>query len=201
MVSALVFTVGMNSLHCLLMKDYQVIALDLPGFGRSSKHAHLNYGLDDQAERVEKFLDRLGIEECCIVGNSMGGNSRPGWREQTSSTVSVDVVAIAPAANPKLVPWGATKVGFLSRPCGLAVRPAHRPLDAQEHAGASGPGESMNTSLQTLNVYRKNPLAIRAFLAATAVITDRRMQTQTFNSRILAPVGSQRPLSKALGDR
>ena len=66
------------SLHCwhslapLLATQFKVIALDLPGFGGSSKLVGQNYGLDEQAERIEQFLDRININECYLVGNSMG---------------------------------------------------------------------------------------------------------------------------------
>src|ERR1035437_1424161 len=64
------------SLHCwtelapLLAAKHKVIALDLPGFGNSSKLTNHKYGLDEQADRIAAFLDALQIDECFLVGHS-----------------------------------------------------------------------------------------------------------------------------------
>ena len=52
---------------------YHVIALDLPGFGESSK-ADANYDVGSQAERLQAFLKALNIEKAHLIGNSMGGH-------------------------------------------------------------------------------------------------------------------------------
>src|SRR5581483_1812610 len=106
------------SLHCwhtlapLLAEKFKVVALDLPGFGGSSKLAGQQYGLDEQAERIERFLDHINIRECYLIGNSMGGNLAL-WLAHRNPTRFPSVVAIAPAAHPKLVPWITDKLGFL----------------------------------------------------------------------------------------
>src|SRR5262249_33929627 len=53
---------------------YGLVALDLPGFGQSSKLPRARYGLDDQVERLHAFLTAIGIKQTYLVGNSMGGN-------------------------------------------------------------------------------------------------------------------------------
>lgn len=183
------------SLHCwyeltpLLSKQYQVIALDLPGFGRSSKHTHWNYGLDHQAERIEKFLDQLGVKTCAVIGNSMGGNLSL-WLARRNPERFTDIVAIAPAANPKLVPWFANKVGFLSRPASWMF--AKKIAEWMHRSTLALPNRlSEQHVLQTLNVYRKNPAAVRTFLAATAAIKDPRILTETYDSRILLLWGAK----------
>jgi pimeloyl-ACP methyl ester carboxylesterase len=53
------------------LADYQVITMDLPGFGKSevqAKHTILNY-----AEAVKTVLDCLNIQNCVMIGHSMGG--------------------------------------------------------------------------------------------------------------------------------
>jgi pimeloyl-ACP methyl ester carboxylesterase len=56
-----------------LAKDYQVIALDLPGHGRSDKPERADaYGLE-MVEDVVLLLDHLKIHKAHIVGYSMGG--------------------------------------------------------------------------------------------------------------------------------
>ncbi|MFI8479009.1 alpha/beta fold hydrolase [Pseudomonas sp. NPDC078700] len=53
-------------------KRYHVIALDLPGFGDSSKPP-ASYDVGTQAERIAAFTQALGIKRLHIIGNSMGG--------------------------------------------------------------------------------------------------------------------------------
>lgn len=50
-----------------------VYALDLPGFGLSSKTGRAGYSLWDQARWVLRFLDIAGLQRAVLVGNSMGG--------------------------------------------------------------------------------------------------------------------------------
>jgi pimeloyl-ACP methyl ester carboxylesterase len=52
---------------------YRVHALDLPGFGSSSKPALAQYGAPFAAKTVLSVMDALGIGQAHVVGNSMGG--------------------------------------------------------------------------------------------------------------------------------
>ncbi|UVE19261.1 alpha/beta hydrolase [Pseudomonas sp. LS44] len=54
-------------------KRYHVIAIDLPGFGDSSK-PDASYDVGTQTERLAAFTKALGIEKVHIIGNSMGGH-------------------------------------------------------------------------------------------------------------------------------
>ena len=56
-----------------LTANYHVIALDLPGFGQSSKIANAPYDLNAQVARLEAFVRQLGLKQVNVVGNSMGG--------------------------------------------------------------------------------------------------------------------------------
>src|SRR6201991_3754970 len=56
-----------------LSRSYRVHALDLPGFGGSSKPALAPYGPAFAARAVIGTMDALGITRAHLVGNSMGG--------------------------------------------------------------------------------------------------------------------------------
>jgi pimeloyl-ACP methyl ester carboxylesterase len=56
-----------------LTPDHTVHALDLPGFGSSSKPARAAYDAAWFAAAVRGYLDAMAIERAHLVGNSMGG--------------------------------------------------------------------------------------------------------------------------------
>ena len=56
-----------------LSRRYTVHAVDLPGFGGSSKPATAPYGAPYAAKAVIGTMDALGIGRAHLVGNSMGG--------------------------------------------------------------------------------------------------------------------------------
>ena len=56
-----------------LSKNYRVHALDLPGFGSSTKPLTYQYTAKSFAKTVVDVMDALGIERAHLVGNSMGG--------------------------------------------------------------------------------------------------------------------------------
>ncbi len=56
-----------------LTARYHVIALDLPGFGDSSK-PEASYDVGTQVERLNTFVKALGIRKLHLIGNSMGGH-------------------------------------------------------------------------------------------------------------------------------
>ncbi len=56
-----------------LSQRHRVHALDLPGFGASSKPTTAPYTAGWFAETVLETMDALGIERAHVVGNSMGG--------------------------------------------------------------------------------------------------------------------------------
>ena len=56
-----------------LTPEYTVHALDLPGFGTSSKPARAPYSAGWFADSVAAYMDAAGVERAHVVGNSMGG--------------------------------------------------------------------------------------------------------------------------------
>jgi pimeloyl-ACP methyl ester carboxylesterase len=92
----------------LLAGERDVIALDLPGFGRSPS---LPLGASPTpqalAQAVARFLDTLGIERAHVAGNSLGG-----WiaLELARAGRTLSVSALSPA-------------GFWARPLGARLGP------------------------------------------------------------------------------
>ncbi len=56
----------------VLKKDYRCIAIDLPGYGKSSKEIHSGQ-MEFYADVVNEFAAKLGINKFVIAGHSMGG--------------------------------------------------------------------------------------------------------------------------------
>jgi abhydrolase domain-containing protein 6 len=56
-----------------LPDDVDVIALDLPGFGESTKDPALHYDRAAQVARLRAFIEQRGIPRYHLVGHSMGG--------------------------------------------------------------------------------------------------------------------------------
>lgn len=55
----------------LLMAQGRVVALDLPGFGRSA-HPRRAYTLDFYAQTIEALIQTLNLKQPVLVGNSLG---------------------------------------------------------------------------------------------------------------------------------
>jgi pimeloyl-ACP methyl ester carboxylesterase len=55
-----------------LKNDYRCIAIDLPGYGRSSKGKY-EASMSAFADVVKAFIEQLEIEKVTLVGHSMGG--------------------------------------------------------------------------------------------------------------------------------
>lgn len=56
-----------------LTPKYHVIALDLPGFGQSSRIPESSYDIESQVIRLNRFTEVIGLKEFHLAGNSMGG--------------------------------------------------------------------------------------------------------------------------------
>lgn len=62
----------MKALSDLLEKDYNIIIVDLPGFGKSTEPKEA-LTVDDYVEIINKLLLKLKIKEPSLVGHSFGG--------------------------------------------------------------------------------------------------------------------------------
>jgi pimeloyl-ACP methyl ester carboxylesterase len=90
-----------------LAPDHTVHALDLPGFGSSSKPARAPYDARWFAAAVAEYMDAMGIGRAHVIGNSMGGRIalELGLREpQRVATLSLLAPAMAWRRRRELVP-------------------------------------------------------------------------------------------------
>lgn len=62
-----------NRVSSYLTEHFDVIAIDLPGFGSSGNNIALEYDVFSQVSRLKNILDILKIREFHLAGSSMGG--------------------------------------------------------------------------------------------------------------------------------
>ncbi|MEM1124707.1 MAG: alpha/beta hydrolase [Bacteroidota bacterium] len=56
-----------------LKKKFEVIAVDLPGFGLTGPHPEGIYSTERSIEFLDQFLGKIGVDSFHLAGNSMGG--------------------------------------------------------------------------------------------------------------------------------
>lgn len=157
----------------LLNQDFRLWAVDLPGFGGSSKPKDAAYGLDDQVTRLSLFMNQMKIEKAFVVGNSMGGNIAL-WLAKNFPARVTAVTVIAPATSPWLVPINVARWAWVAGPMSLlmnrtAIRWAHlRTVSSKDRVDETRVEETYQT-------YRRHPDAVRSFIRATEAIRDPRL--------------------------
>ena len=57
----------------LFTQDYSIIAIDLPGFGKSEKSKTYQYTFANYARLIKECLDYFNLREVFVAGHSMGG--------------------------------------------------------------------------------------------------------------------------------
>ncbi len=63
-----------NRLAKYLTPSFHVVAVDLPGFGESTKRKDASYTIAAQVERLDNIAEALSLKAFHVAGNSMGGN-------------------------------------------------------------------------------------------------------------------------------
>lgn len=180
----------------LLATRYTVVALDLPGFGASSKPPGAHYGLDEQVKRLGDFLDELGIKKTFLVGSSMGGNIAL-WFALNFPERSLGCAVIAPATSSRLIPLSTKPWLWLSHPIAMTLgrgvmRWAHHQTVSRKELVDRDRVE------ETYQTYGQNAEAVRSFLAATETIRDPRLAKRLgeIKSPVLVLWGSEDRLVK-----
>lgn len=76
-------------------QGYRCLVIDLVGFGFSDKPDDVNYPLSFFVECVKQTLDALGVANCAVVGNSLGGAVAVGLALDSPDLVS-RLILLAP---------------------------------------------------------------------------------------------------------
>jgi pimeloyl-ACP methyl ester carboxylesterase len=101
-----------------LSPSFDVIRLDLPGFGLTGPRGDRDYRIEAYAKSVTEFMSTIGVSRCAVVGTSLGGN------------VAWNVALLSPERVAGLVLINATGYPEKTVPAGLrlARNPLFRPL-------------------------------------------------------------------------
>jgi pimeloyl-ACP methyl ester carboxylesterase len=173
----------------LWISHFTITAIDIPGFGFSSKDRGLNYGIDAQALRLVKFLDRLDVGKATLVGSSMGGAICL-WAAKLYPERFKKTVVLAPATNPTLVPSIVALLPFFSFLHRAANRWTIRPFvsNAMTRTELITP--------ETLAAYSapyQDPNSLHALYLATQTIRDPRLpqELKTIKGPVLLMYGQK----------
>lgn len=136
-----------NRISKYLTEHFDVIAIDLPGFGNSTSNIELEYDVFSQVSRLKEVLDTLKIREFNLAGSSMGGyiagNFSARFPEQVKnlwlispfgvvgSEKSEMFAAIENGQNPKVLPR--TELEFIQLLDFLFVEPPYIPETIVKH--------------------------------------------------------------------
>lgn len=117
-----------------LARTHRVYAVSFPGHGDSSKPL-VDYSPQYLSEFTVRLLDELRIEQCAIIGNSIGGLAAMhiglDHPDRLSTLVLVDTAGIGRAVNPLLamesLPWmGEMGIAMSRGPAGPFIRSISR---------------------------------------------------------------------------
>ncbi len=82
-----------------LSTEYQIISIDLPGFGLTGKHYNNDYSIEAYITFLNSFLNKIGIDSFALAGNSLGG--RIAWAYALEYPEQVkQLILIDPAGYP-----------------------------------------------------------------------------------------------------
>lgn len=175
-----------------LAESFTVVTLDLPGFGLSSKNSQLDYGLDAQTKRIIEALDALKIQEATLVGSSMGG-ALALWLARENPKRFRNVVAMAPATSPSLVPRFILPFEMFAPISRIATPFVHKTFNTHTMRVLAS-RVLYNKSLLTeenvneyLRPFLEDPQSIHTFWRAVELIRDRRLpgELKVLSSRVL----------------
>lgn len=98
----------------ILSKQYRVIRMDLPGFGLTGPTTDNVYTIPYYESFIARFLDSLGVKECYMVGNSLGGlitwNYALHHPQQVQKIVLLDAAGYAMKKRPFVIDLAQNKL-------------------------------------------------------------------------------------------
>lgn len=100
-----------------LKTEFRVIRMDLPGYGLTGPFPFRNYSIENYVRFINEFLDQLGIKNCIIGGNSLGG--KIAWSftieypEMVNKLVLIDASGYPTEAQSEPVAFKLAKVPIL----------------------------------------------------------------------------------------
>lgn len=157
----------------ILQMRHRVTAFDFAGFGKSAKTTKEGFGLDAQAESIAAALTALGIEKAMLVGSSMGGAIAL-WMAKRWPERFTHVVGLGPATDSSRVPVFTKHFAFSA--------PLFRKTVSRRSIRTILNYVVTNRALITEDVVDRyiEPFldrgeSLRAFVAATSVLSDRRL--------------------------
>ncbi|MBX7435146.1 alpha/beta hydrolase [Mycobacterium sp. Y57] len=90
----------------ILQNDFDVVRLDLPGFGLTGARPDRDYRIRTYADTVAGFMAQLGISRWAVAGNSLGGNVAWNLALDYSDRVRALVLVNATGYPEKALPLG-----------------------------------------------------------------------------------------------
>ncbi len=176
----------------LLAMNFQVVLVDLPGFGRSSKDHKRTYDLDEQALILKKFIETLGLQNVGLVGSSMGGAIAL-WMCKLFPDTFTDVAVLAPAVSSQLMPLELAKLSHLVLPQAslLINKTLIRSIIKNIVTRPELVTDEMIRNYQ--RPFIEEPNAIRTFILATNILRDTRLpkELNTLKANILIIYGAK----------
>lgn len=80
-----------------LKHKQRVLRMDLPGYGLTDPFLDGNYTIEEYSDFIKKFLDKLGVDQCIMGGNSLGGHIA--WRFTLKYTENVQKLILIDASG------------------------------------------------------------------------------------------------------
>ncbi len=154
-----------------LASKYQVICIDLWGFGASSKKMLAPMTLDSQADVIIELMDYLKIKDFHLVGHSMGAEIGL-WLKHNNNRVK-KCVAITPSAHPSLVSDWLRRFAWIAKltPLVLTAAAIKRILVRS----LKDPGQISEEMIQSYYRPYTDPAAHVSFASALNIISDWRV--------------------------
>jgi pimeloyl-ACP methyl ester carboxylesterase len=90
-------------LDAFAAQGYRVVALDLPGYGKSEKPATFPYTMEAMADAVHELAESLGVQRPVLVGHSMGGQTALSYAIRYPEALGA-LVLTSPAGFEKFTP-------------------------------------------------------------------------------------------------